>query len=297
MDPQPGTWLTRRLGVRYPIVAAPMFLASNVALLRAVADAGAIGVIPSLNFRTTAELAAGLASLEDRPYGVNLILLNNPRLADDLAVCREARAPLVLTSLGDPAPVARQVREWGGCVVCDVTTQRHALKAAQAGAEALVAVTAGAGGHGGTASPLVLGPVIARETGLPVLLAGGVARGSAVTAALALGYAGVYAGTRFLATRESAAPDAHKQGIVAAGLEDIEFTPEVSGHPANFLHSSLNAFREARHNGTPVKAWRDVFSAGQAAALVGEVPAAAEVVATLMEEHARAVASMTAFSW
>ena len=291
-----GGWLTRRLGIRYPIVAAPMFLASSVTLLRAVADAGGVGVIPALNFRSTAELVQGLAALRGQPFGVNLILLGNPRLADDLEACAEARVPLIVTSLGDPTVVAARAGSWDACVLCDVTNERHAIKARNAGAEGLVAVTAGAGGHGGVVSPFVLGPVIAEATGLPVLLAGGVVDGRSLAAALALGYCGVYVGTRFLATRESAASEGHKKAVLEARLNDVEYTAEVTGHPANFLSASLAAFRQAGTSGLSSRAWRDVYSGGQSAALTEGLPGAGEVVRNFMLSYEEALRSAAAFS-
>jgi nitronate monooxygenase len=210
------TAITRMLGLRYPIVAAPMFLVSNAPLLQAVAEAGAIGVIPSLNFRTHQAFREFLEAFpEGLKFGVNLILKDNPRLEEDLQAVVERKVPLVVTSLGDPTRVVEAVKGYGGVVWCDVVGLRHGRKAVEAGADALVAVACGAGGHAGPVSPFVLGPWLRGELGVPVLIAGGIATGAQVLAALALGD-GVYIGTRFIATLESAAPLEYKEALLRA---------------------------------------------------------------------------------
>ncbi len=272
IEPEPiPTPITEMLGIRYPIVVAPMFLVSTPALLQAVAEAGGIAVIPSLNFRTHEAFEAFLRDFPDLPFGVNLILKDNPRLADDLKAIRERRVPLIVTSLGDPTEVIEQVHAYGGRVFSDVVNLRHAQKAARAGADALVAVAAGAGGHAGTVSPFVLAPWIREETGLPVLVAGGLADGRHLLAALALGDAG-YFGTRFIATHESGASEAYKRMLLEAGPEDVVYTPEVTGVPANFLKASLERFRAGG------KPWKEVFSAGHGVAFVREVEPAGRLV-------------------
>ena len=257
------TAITRMLGIRYPIVAAPMFLVSNAPLLQAVAEAGGIGVIPSLNFRTHQAFREFLESFpEGVPFGVNLILKGNPRLEEDLEAVVERRVPLVVTSLGDPTRVVERVKAYGGVVWCDVVGLRHGRKAVEAGADALVAVACGAGGHAGRVSPFVLGPWLREELGVPVLIAGGIATGRQVLAALALGD-GVYIGTRFIATLESGAPLEYKEALLRAQPEDIEYTPEVTGVPANFLRESLERFRQGGG-----KAWKEVYSAGHGVAFI-----------------------------
>ncbi len=282
------TPITRMLGIRYPIVAAPMFLVSNPPLLEAVARAGGIGAIPSLNFRDPEAFRAFLQSFpETLKFGVNLILKHNPRLETDLAAVVERRVPLVITSLGDPTEVVQEVHRYGGVVWCDVVGLRHAEKAARAGADALVAVAAGAGGHAGRISPFVLAPWLKQELGLPVIVAGGLATGRHLLAALALGGDAAYFGTRFIATQEAAAPEAYKEALVRAQPEEIEYTAEVSGVPANFLRASLERFR--REGG---KAWKEVWSAGHGVAFIREVLPAGEVVARIVREYAEARATL-----
>ena len=281
------TAVTRMLGIRYPIVVAPMFLVSNRPLLEAAARAGAIGLIPTLNFRSHAEYRAFLEAWPaGLAFGVNLILKDNPRLPEDLAATVEHRVPLVVTSLGDPTPVIEAVRGYGGVVWCDVVGLRHARKAAAAGADALVAVAAGAGGHAGTTSPFVLAPWLREETGLPVLVAGGLATGAQLLAALALGDGG-YFGTRFIATQEAGAPEAYKRALVEAKPGDVVYTPEVTGVPANFLRDSLERFRAEGS-----KAWKDVWSAGHGVAFIRDIPPAGELVTRLVREYAKAKANL-----
>ena len=279
------TVLTRALGLRYPIIAAPMFLVSGAPLLKAVAAAGGMGLVPSLNFRETAAYRAFLNEFpEGIPFGVNLIMNNNPRLEADLAVSVERRVPLVVTSLGDPSEVVRAVHGYGGKVFCDVIGLRHAEKAATAGADALVAVAAGAGGHAGKISPLVLAPWLKEHTGLPVIIAGGISTGSQMLAGLALGADGVYIGTRFIATSQSAASPAYKRALVEAKPEMIEYTSEVSGVPANFLQDSLERFRQGG------KPWEEVWSAGHGVAFIHDVPSASEMIARIVSEYQEAKA-------
>lgn len=277
------TAVTRMLDIRYPIVVAPMFLVSNRPLLEAVARAGGIGLIPTLNFRRHADYRH---FLEDwpagLPFGVNIILRHNPRLSEDLEATIEHRVPLVVTSLGDPTPVIEAVHAYGGKVWCDVVNLKHGRKAAAAGADALVAVASGAGGHAGTLSPFVLAPWLRRETGLPVLVAGGISTGAQMLAALALGD-GAYVGTRFIATVESGASEEYKRALVAASPDEVVYTPEVTGVPANFLRPSLERLDEEG-----ARPWKDVWSAGHGVAFIEDVPPAAELVARMVAEYREA---------
>lgn len=284
------TVLTQMLGVRYPIIVAPMFLASNVDMVVATGEAGALGAIPSLNFRTTDALRSALAEIKSRttaPFGVNLII-KGPRGVDDLSACLEARVPLLITSMGDPTPVIKAAHEVGSRVFCDVVNVKHARKVEAAGADAVVAVSVGAGGHAGRISPFVLVPWLRREIKLPVALAGGIANGDSVAAALALGAEMAYVGTRFVASTEASASPEHKDMILRATPEDIEFTPEVTGHPANFLTESLGAFRA----GAKGSAWNSVWSAGQSAGLVTEIKTCAEIIHELVRGYTARLAEL-----
>jgi nitronate monooxygenase len=283
------TAITRMLGIRYPLIAAPMFLASSPALLEAVGRAGAIGALPTLNFRTHEAYRDFLQGFpREVPFGVNLILKWADRLEADVQATVERRVPLVITSLGDPTPVVRAVHAYGGKVWCDVISMRHAEKAVKAGADALVAVGVGAGGHAGQLSPVVLGPWLKQRLGVPVVLAGALTTGRHLLASLALGCDAAYVGTRFLATEESWASAEHKRAIVDAGPEDLEYTNEVSGVHGNFLKPSLASFRAGGGGG----AWKDVWSAGHGVAFIDEVLPAATVVERMVREFSQARAAL-----
>lgn len=285
------TPITRMLGCRYPIVCAPMFLVSNVDMMVAVGEAGAIGAFPSLNFRTTEALREALAEIRARtgaPFGVNLII-KGPRVPEDLQACLEAKVPLIITSLGDPTPICHAVHEAGGRVFCDVINLRHARKAEAAGADAVISVGAGAGGHAGKISPTVLVPWLAAELKIPVVAAGGIATGAQVAAALALGAQMAYVGTRFIASTESPADPEHKEMILRAGPEDVELTAEVTGTPGSFLSESLAGFRGGGGGG---KAWKNVYSAGQTVGLIHEVKPCAEIVRDLVAGYVAARAAL-----
>lgn len=294
------TAVTRMLGIRYPVIAAPMFLVSNPDMLVAVGDAGGLGAMPALNARTTDGFREAVREIKRRtnaPFGVNLILLDNPRLRDDLAVCLEERVPLIITSLGNPTEVITACHERGMRVFCDVVNERHAQKAKAAGADALIAVSAGAGGHAGVITPFVLMPWLKREVGLPVIAAGGLADGHTLAAALALGADAGYFGTRFIASAEAPVEAGFKDAIVAAGPEDIVYSADVTGHPCNFLGSSLEKWRAAKNEGgADLKKWRDVWSAGQTVGLIDDVKPCATIVADIMAEYEAARAAMPAFA-
>lgn len=294
-----GTDITRMLGMRYPIIAAPMFLISNEDMVVAVGEAGGLGAVPALNWRTTEafrEAVRAIKARTDAPFGVNLILLNNDRLEADLAVCLEERVPLIITSLGDPTTLIKAAHAHGLRVFCDVVNLRHAQKAQSAGADAVIAVSAGAGGHAGTTSPFVLVPYLRARLDIPVVAAGGISTGSGVAAALTLGAGAAYLGTRFIASTESPAEEGFKAMILASAPEDIEYTPEVTGHPANFLRESLKSFRELQAKSEhEAKRWRDCWSAGQGVALIEAIRPCGEIVRELMAEYELARAALPAF--
>lgn len=286
--------------LRLPVVAAPMFLVSGPELVVAACRSGVIGSFPALNQRTTAGLDEWLAEIEtalsddDAPYAVNLIVHpTNTRLQDDLAAVVAHRVPVVITSLGAVPELVEAVHGYGGIVLHDVTTLRHARKAAGAGVDGLVLVAAGAGGHAGTLNPFALLASVRPWFDGIIALSGSLSSGSDVAAALAMGADLAYMGTRFLATRESAAPEAYRQQVVAAAASDIVYTPAVSGIPANFLSSSLKA-AGVDPAGPPaesedVKAWRDVWSAGHGVAAIDDVPSVAELVDRLRREYDGAI--------
>ncbi|MFJ4390594.1 NAD(P)H-dependent flavin oxidoreductase [Pseudomonas soli] len=297
--------------LRLPLVAAPMFLISNPRLVLACCANGVVGSFPALNQRDSAgfkawleEIEAGLAELRaPAPYAVNLIVHpSNPRLQADLALCVEHRAPIVITSLGAVKEVVDAVHGYGGLVFHDVTTRRHAEKAAEAGVDGLIAVAAGAGGHAGTWSPFALVAEIRQFFDKTLLLAGCLNHGHELLAAQLLGADLGYMGTRFIATRESQAQDAYKQMILGAGAADIVHTPAVSGIPASFLRQSLEqagydlAALKSNHEAGKLKpldeeakAWKTVWSAGQGVGEIHDLPTAGDLIGRLQDEYRAAL--------
>jgi len=298
--------------LRLPVVAAPMFLISNPQLVLACCAHGVVGSFPALNQRDSAgfkawleQIETGLATLEaPAPYAVNLIVHpSNPRLQADLALCIEHRVPIVITSLGAVKEVVDAVHSYGGLVFHDVTTRRHAQKAAEAGVDGLIAVAAGAGGHAGTWSPFALVAEIRQFFDKTLLLAGCLNHGHEILAAQLLGADLAYMGTRFIATTQSQAPAAYKQMLLQAHAADIIHTPAVSGVPASFLRQSLeqagfdmNALN-ASHEPSRLKpldeeakAWKTVWSAGQGVGAIDDLPDTGTLIQRLHEEYQAALA-------
>ena len=299
--------------LRLPMVAAPMFLVSNPQLVLACCRSGIVGSFPALNQRDSAgfrawleEIAAGLDETA-APYAVNLIVHgSNPRLAADLAICVEQRVPIVITSLGAAQEVVDAVHSYGGLVFHDVTTRRHAEKAAATGVDGLIAVAAGAGGHAGTWSPFALVAEIRQFFDKTLLLAGCINRGHELLAAQLLGVDLAYLGTRFIATHENGASCEYKQMIVAAQAADIIHTPAVSGVPASFMRQSLeragydlrqlqskadiNYGEKLKPLDDEAKAWKTVWSAGQGVGAIADLPTVAQLVERLDLEYRAAQA-------
>jgi nitronate monooxygenase len=287
--------------LRLPVIAAPMFLVSGPDLVVEACRAGIVGTFPALNQRTSDGYAAWLDDIGVRlgqgsaPFGVNLVVhRNNERLAADLAITVARRVPLVITSLGVDPGLVEAIQAYGGRVFHDVTTLRHAEKAAAAGVDGLIAVCAGAGGHGGLLNPFAFVSEIRAFFDGSIVLGGAISTGRQVAAARMIGADFAYMGTRFIATRESMAPDAYKAMLVASSTAAIVYTPAVSGVPGNFLKASLVAAgvdpdRAARADfdfGTgEVKAWRDVWSAGQGVGEIRDIPRTADLVATLAADY------------
>ena len=300
--------------LRLPVVAAPMFLISNPQLVLACCANGVVGTFPALNQRESSgfkswleEIEAGLALLENSaPYAVNLIVHNsNPRLQADLAICIEHKVPIVITSLGAVKEVVDAVHSYGGLVFHDVTTRRHAEKAAEAGVDGLIAVAAGAGGHAGTWSPFALVAEIRQFFDKTVLLAGCLNHGHEILAAQVIGADLAYLGTRFIATQESHAPDEYKQMVLTSRAVDIVHTAAVSGVPASFMRQSLEnagfdlATLQAKSESSTgtrlkplndeAKAWKTVWSAGQGVGDINDVPTTQQLITRLDTEYREAI--------
>lgn len=297
-----------------PVVAAPMFLVSGVELVAACCENGVIGSFPSLNGRTAEDFEAMLTALDERlesyrsehpdavvaPYAVNLIVhASNTRIEEDLALCEKHRVPLIITSLGKPTAVAEAVHGYGGLVVSDVASVQHARKALECDVDGLIAVCSGAGGHAGRLNPFAFVAAVRQFHDGLLLLAGCLSDGRAVRACEALGADFAYMGTRFVATQESLAPDEYKAMICRASATDIVYTPAVSGVHANFLRESLERAGISLDSATQptpgfggassedeMKAWRDIWSAGQGVEAIGDVPTVRELVASLRKGYA-----------
>ena len=299
-----------------PVIAAPMFLISGPKLVIECCKAGIIGTFPALNQRTTEGLDEWLTQIKTElsdweqetgkkaaPFGVNLIVHgSNPRLEADLRVCGKHRVPLIITSLGAVSDVVDAVHSWGGEVFHDVIKRRHGEKAAEAGVDGLIAVAAGAGGHGGTLNPM---PLIAELRSVfdgRIILSGCISSGRDVAAALQMGADLAYMGTRFIATDESMATPEYREMIVQSKAEEIVYTAAISGVSANFLGRSLRAagiteedlrrttkIDFGKEMDTEAKAWKTIWSAGQGVSTVSETLTVGALVARLREEFGAAV--------
>lgn len=302
-----------------PLVAAPMFLISGPEMALACCREGIVGSFPALNQRTSEgfeewliQMNEDLGKLKEKnpeaniaPYAVNLIVhRSNPRWQADLELCVKHEVPIIITSLGAAGQVVEAAHSYGGVVFHDVTNQKHARKAAEAGVDGIIAVSAGAGGHAGTINPVVLVHEIREVFDGIILLAGGLSRGEDVLAARALGADLAYMGTRFINTTESRAEDAYRNMVIEAVSGDIIHTPAVSGIPASFMRQSLEAagFPMDKLNQAgeinygeklkPVddeaKAWKTVWSAGQGVSQITDVVSVQALVSRLKQEYADA---------
>lgn len=293
--------------LRLPVIAAPMFLASGPDLVVETCKAGALGTFPALNQRTTggyedwlAEIEARLADLpEAAPFGVNLIVhKTNSRLQADLERTVAHKVPVVITSLGAVREVVDAVHSYGGLVFHDVISRRHAEKAAEVGVDGIVAVSAGAGGHGGTMSPFALVAEIASFFPGAIALSGAISTGAQIAAAQMLGADLAYVGTRFIATQESMVAQGFKQMLLDSKASDILYTPQISGVPANFLRPSIVAAGLDPDNlpshgdmqvESEAKAWKNFWSAGHGVGSIDDIPSVRNLCTRLTREHRDAI--------
>lgn len=293
------TPLSKKLGLRYPLVAAPMFLISNKEMIVAAAEAGILGTMPSLNARTAEAFEADLAWIRDktdRPFGVNVTIgLTAPeRLARDVELCLEYKVPVMLTSYGNPTTITKQAHEHGVTVFHDVIHLHHAKKAEAAGVDGIIAVSQGAGGHAGQVNPYVLVPYLRDQLSVPIIAAGCISGGAQVAAALALGAELAYIGTRFIASAECGAVDRYKQMVVDATHEDVVYTDAVSGIHANFLKETIPDATTPDRSPAAAKRWKDIWSAGQGVSLVNDVKPIEEIVQAIVREFHDATARLGA---
>ncbi|MFI6043063.1 NAD(P)H-dependent flavin oxidoreductase [Nocardia sp. NPDC051321] len=305
------TELTTRLTV--PLIAAPMFQVSGPELVIAACRAGVIGAFPTVNARTPEQLSQWLSEIEAAltsdggrrlaPVAANLIVHpGNARLLPDLRVLREQPTEIVITSVGTPRDVVEPLHEVGSLVLADVASVHHAVRAIECGVDGLILLTAGAGGQTGWANPFAFVRAVREFFDGPVVLAGGIADGVALRAAIALGADLAYMGTKFLATAESMAAPAHKDLVAASSLDDVVLTSAFTGLPTSMLAGSMESlgidvpalragtFDTAAHFADPAapKNWSDIWSAGHAASGVTEVLGVAELVDRTRREYAGA---------
>ena len=298
-----------------PVVGAPLFIISNPDLVLAQCKAGVVGSFPSLNARPIEQLDEWLSQITEElesftkanpekkvaPFAVNQIVhKSNNRLEQDLALCVKHKVPIVITSLGAVPEVNQAIQSYGGIVLHDIINNRHANSAIRKGADGLIAVATGAGGHAGTLSPFALIQDIRKWFDGPLLLAGAIANGGAVLAAQAMGADLAYIGSPFIATHEARASDAYKTAIVEGQGKDIVYTNLFTGIHGNYLRSSIenggldpdnlpesdpSKMNFGSDGNSSAKAWKDIWGCGQGIGAVDEVVGAADMVARLAQEY------------
>ncbi len=298
--------------VRFPVIGSPLFIISNPTLVIEQCKAGIVGSMPALNARPASQLDEWLAEItetlaaHDRahpdnpsaPFAINQIVhKSNDRLEHDVELCAKYQVPLIITSLGAREDVNQAVHGWGGVVLHDIINNRFAHKAIEKGADGLIAVAAGAGGHAGVKSPFALIQEIREWFDGPVALSGSMATGDAVLAAQAMGADFAYMGSLFIATLEARASEAYKQCIVDSNSDDIVYSNLFTGVHGNYLAASIrNAGLDPQNlpesdpstmnfGGNAVKAWKDIWGCGQGIGAVKSVQPTAEVVARLRREY------------
>jgi nitronate monooxygenase len=296
-----------------PLIGSPMFIISQPALVMAQCRAGIVGSFPSLNARPSGMFEAWLQQLQceltdtDAPFAVNLIVhRTNTRLEEDLALCVKYKVPIVITSLGGREDVNAAIHSYGGIVLHDVINNVFARKAIEKGADGLIAVAAGAGGHAGTLSPFALIQEIRQWFDGPLALSGSIATGRAIAAARMMGADLAYMGSPFIATTEANADPAYKQMIVDSHAADIVYSDVFTGVHGNYLRPSIVAsgldpdnltkasdMNFASLSGGDKKAWRDVWGCGQGIGAIDQVQPTADFVAELKLGYRAAIASVT----
>lgn len=307
--------------LRLPVIGAPLFIVSNPDLVIAQCKAGIVGSFPALNarpqslleewlHRITEELAAWDRDHPDTPaapFAVNQIVhRSNGRLQDDLATCAKWKVPIVITSLGANEELNHAVHSWGGITLHDVINDRFARKAIEKGADGLIAVAAGAGGHAGRLSPFALVQEIRAWFDGPLILSGAIATGRAILAAQAMGADLAYIGSPFIATEEANATPEYKNGIVEGRAADIIYSSLFTGVHGNYLRQSIVAAgldpddlpegdlktMDFGSGEGSKKAWRDIWGSGQGIGAIREIRPAADYIARLLTEYAEARAAL-----
>ncbi len=314
--------LSQRL--RLPVIASPLFIISGPDLVIAQCKAGVVGSFPSLNARPISQLDEWLARITEEladwdrknpdrpsaPFAVNQIVhKTNNRLDEDVALCKKYNVPLVITSLGANVDMNKEIHSWGGVILHDVINDKFARKAIEKGADGLIPVAAGAGGHAGGLSPFALMQELRQWFDGPIALSGSIACGRSILAAQAMGADLAYVGSAFIATKEANAVQGYKDMIVESSGEDIVYSNLFTGVHGNYLRSSIeragldpNNLPEADPSkmnfgsggNTEAKAWKDIWGCGQGIGVLKDIPSAGEFVDRLAAEYEAAKAELAA---
>ena len=305
--------------LRIPVIAAPLFIISHPALVIAQCKAGVVGSFPALNARPASQLDEWIHEItealakHDRenpdrpsaPFAVNQIVhATNTRFDEDMAICEKWRVPIVITSLGARVELNESVHRWGGITLHDIINDVFAHKAIDKGADGLIAVAAGAGGHAGKWSPFALIQEIREWFDGPLILSGAIARGQSILAAEAMGSDLAYIGSPFIATHEARATDEYKQEIVKSGAADIVASSLFTGIHGNYLKGpiaragmdpdNLPEADPSKMNFGGAKAWKDIWGSGQGIGAVKEIVSTADLVDRLANEYIEAKAALCA---
>lgn len=308
--------------VPFPVIASPMFILSTPKLVIAQCKAGVVGSMPALNARPASQVDEWLAEITEAldahnrahpdqpaaPFAINQIVhKSNDRLEHDLEMCIKHKVPVIITSLGAREDVNQAVHGYGGVVLHDVINNRFAHKAVEKGADGLIAVAAGAGGHAGTLSPFALVQEIREWFDGPLALSGSIANGRSILAARAMGADFAYIGSAFIATEEARAVDAYKQMVVDSSSADILYSSKFTGVHGNYLRPSIIAagldpdqlgdgdpsqMSFGSKNAGEAKAWKDIWGCGQGIGAIKQVVPTAQLVARLKAEYAEAKAAI-----
>ena len=295
-----------------PVIGSPLFIISNPKLVIEQCKAGIVGSMPALNARPAEQLDDWLAEITETlaaydkanpdrpsaPFAINQIVhKSNDRLEHDMQMCAKYKVPIIITSLGAREDVNQAVHGWGGIVLHDIINNKFAHKAIEKGADGLIAVAAGAGGHAGVKSPFALIQEIRQWFDGPLALSGSIASGGAVLAAQAMGADFAYIGSAFIATHEARATEAYKQAIVEGSSDDIVYSNLFTGVHGNYLAPSIRAAgldpdnlpesdpSKMNFGGDAKKAWKDIWGCGQGIGAISAVTSTAELVARLRKEY------------
>lgn len=313
------TSFTKMMNIQYPIIGAPMFLVSNEDIVVAISEAGGLGTVPSLNYRPPEAFHSALKNIKQRttkPIGVNIIVnKSNQRAQSDLKMALDQGVELFITSLGSPKEVIQLAHQNNAKVICDVTNLEHALKVQEMGADGVIAVGTGAGGHAGPISPLVLVSWLQKKLQIPVIAAGGIANGATMAAMITLGASAVSIGTRFIASTEAQVNPEYKKAILNATPEDILMTTRVSGTPASVIRTpyiekvglDLPFYLKFLKNKSWAKkyvvplihflgsqsleqaaqspTWKSVWSAGQSVGLIDDIKPCQQIIEDIVSEY------------